>query len=145
MAKQFGRGSRKYLMGWSPCCAGVPRRWGRFHFANGACPPPCDGIAGAATRHEASRLYWDEIQATHHGGETARCARCRWHAKQVEQRGGANGFLLAHGGFYLVAPRVFVVRLQLGTGLCQFSKERHSFFSERAFRSRFRRTICHKF
>jgi hypothetical protein len=49
------------------------------------------------------------VQGSHHGGEAARCARGRWHTKQVEQGGGANGILVAHGGTYLAVPRVFVV------------------------------------
>ena len=48
------------------------------------------------------------MQATHHGGEAARCTRGRRHAKQVKQRGGADGILTAHGSFYLRLPRVFV-------------------------------------
>jgi hypothetical protein len=59
------------------------------------------------------------MQATHDCSEAARCARGGRHAKQVKQRGGADGILTAHGSFYLRVPRVFVVRFQLGAGLCE--------------------------
>jgi hypothetical protein len=59
------------------------------------------------------------VQATHHGGEAARCARGRRHTKQIEQRGAADGILVAHGGFHLFTPRVFVMRFQLGAGFSQ--------------------------
>jgi hypothetical protein len=50
------------------------------------------------------------VQGSHHGGKAACGGGGRWHAKQVEQRGGANGILVAHGSFYLFKERVFVVR-----------------------------------
>jgi hypothetical protein len=65
------------------------------------------------------------MQVTHHGGEAARCARGRLHAKQIEQRSSAYGILTAHGSFHLRVPRVFVVRFQRGAGLCKFPKKAH--------------------
>jgi hypothetical protein len=65
------------------------------------------------------------VQGTHHGSEAARGRRGRGQPEQIEERRGANGFFAAHGSFYLFKERVFVMRLQLGAGLCQFSKKRH--------------------
>lgn len=75
--------------------AGVARRWGRLHCADGTSPPARDGVSGAAARHERPALYCDELQATHHGSEASRGTRGRRHTKQIEQRSGANGILVA--------------------------------------------------
>jgi hypothetical protein len=46
------------------------------------------------------------MQAAHHGGKTTRCTRGRGHAKQIEQRGGANGVFATHSLFHLLTPGV---------------------------------------
>jgi hypothetical protein len=63
------------------------------------------------------------VEGPHHGGEAARCTCGRWRAKQIEQGGGGNGILVAHGGCYLRVPRVIVMRFQLGAGLCKLPHE----------------------
>jgi hypothetical protein len=57
------------------------------------------------------------VQATHDSSKTPRGTGGCGRAKQIEQRGAANGIHSAHGGFYLAMPRVFVVRFKLGAGL----------------------------
>jgi hypothetical protein len=70
--------------------AGVARRWGRSHCAEGAGPAAGDGVSGTAARHQAARFYWNEMQATHNRGNTPRGGCGHWLAKEIKQCCPAN-------------------------------------------------------
>ena len=62
-----------------PTSAGVARRWGRLHCADGTGPAAGDCVSRPAARHEPPRLDRDEMKVAHDCSEAVenfRAAEC---------------------------------------------------------------------